>query len=144
GFRAAKRSGLLQQDHPSSDQDRVRDLRSGHDVVAHRRGRRGGTGGDSADLATLGRTMKSPRCHSSCGTNAGFTLLEMIGVIAIMSILASVLVPNMLRSIDGAASRAEAETMRHLGTALEGYLKKNEALPVAENPAVAPPAVPWW
>ena len=46
---------------------------------------------------------------------AGFTLIEMIGVLAIMAVLASVLVPNVLHTLDRAALSAEATTLANLG-----------------------------
>lgn len=60
---------------------------------------------------------------------AAFTLIEMIGVLAIMAILASVLVPNVLRSLDRAAVDAEAKTLAALGDQVKLYAKINGAPP---------------
>ncbi|MFT3828727.1 MAG: prepilin-type N-terminal cleavage/methylation domain-containing protein [Opitutaceae bacterium] len=60
---------------------------------------------------------------------AGFTLIEMIGVLAIMAILASVLVPNVLRTMDRAAVEAEAKTLDALGEQVKQYAKLNGAPP---------------
>lgn len=60
-----------------------------------------------------------------------FTLIELIGVLAIIAIMASVLAPNMLRSLDRAAVRAEYETARQLGSQVELHLRDRGALPAA-------------
>jgi type II secretory pathway pseudopilin PulG len=64
----------------------------------------------------------------------------MIGVLAIMSILAAVIVPNVLKSVERAALKTEAQTMQNLGDSLRQYLKTNGALPTT----VIPPGTPNW
>lgn len=71
---------------------------------------------------------------------AAFTLVEMIGVMAVMTILASVMTPNILRSIERAAVRAEGETLRALGEQLKLYLRDNAVLPTT----AVPPTLPNW
>ena len=66
----------------------------------------------------------------SLGT-AGFTLMEMIGVMAIMAILAAVIMPTGLRSLERAAVRAEADTLRELGEQVRLYARDLGALPGA-------------
>lgn len=56
-------------------------------------------------------------------SRAGFSLIEMIGVLAIMAILATIMVPNVLRSLERAAVRAEVETARNLGEQAKLYLR---------------------
>ena len=73
--------------------------------------------------------MKRTHSQPVLGRSAAFTLIEMIGVLAIMSILASVLVPNVLRSMDRAAVRAEAETLKALGEQVRQYAKINGVPP---------------
>jgi prepilin-type N-terminal cleavage/methylation domain-containing protein len=60
---------------------------------------------------------------------SGFSLLEMIGVLAIMAILAGALAPGALRSIERAAVRAEASTLAALGEQIEFYAHENGAPP---------------
>jgi prepilin-type N-terminal cleavage/methylation domain-containing protein len=62
-----------------------------------------------------------------------FSLIELIGVLAIMAILASVLVPNVLKSIDRAAVKAEAETLGNLGDAAKLYLRDTSVEPTSAN-----------
>jgi len=59
---------------------------------------------------------------------------------AIMAIMASVLVPNVLKSVERAAVTAEAQTLHNLGIQIRTYLKATGAPPVT---AVSP-AVPNW
>jgi prepilin-type N-terminal cleavage/methylation domain-containing protein len=71
---------------------------------------------------------------------AGFTLIEMIGVLAIMTVLASVMTPNLLHSIERTAVRAEADNLRALGEEMKLYLRDNAAMPST----AVPPTVPNW
>ena len=64
---------------------------------------------------------------------AGFTLIEMIGVLAIMAVLASVLVPNVLHTLDRAALSAEATTLANLGEQTKLYLRVNGTPPTTAN-----------
>ena len=86
--------------------------------------------------------MKRLHQHPDIGRSAAFTLIEMIGVLAIMAILASVLVPNVLRSMDRAAVRAEAETLKALGEQVKLYLRINGTMPSSVAPVTNIPATP--
>jgi prepilin-type N-terminal cleavage/methylation domain-containing protein len=72
---------------------------------------------------------------------AAFTLIEMIGVMAIMAILATIMVPNVLRSIEQAALRVESEKLATLGEQLKLYLRANGTTVSATN---TPPTLPNW
>jgi len=63
----------------------------------------------------------------------GFTLIELVGVLAIMAIMAGVLVPNILKAVDRASASAEAQTLGNLGTALKTYLSAVGTAPTAAN-----------
>jgi prepilin-type N-terminal cleavage/methylation domain-containing protein len=63
----------------------------------------------------------------------GFSLIELIGVLAIIAILAGVIAPNVIKSVDRAAVRAEEETMSRLGEQLKLHLRDNGAPPTAAN-----------
>lgn len=69
---------------------------------------------------------------------AGFSLIEMIGVMAIMAIMASVLVPNVLKAIDRAAVAAEVQTLQSLGAQVKLYLKANAVPPTTAIPLAVP------
>jgi len=64
-------------------------------------------------------------------TEVGFTMIEMIGVLAIIAILATVLVPNGLRALDRAAITAEAQTLHNLGEQVKIHLKTYGVPPAA-------------
>lgn len=72
----------------------------------------------------------TPTRHASVrAARRGFTLIELIGVLAIIAIIASVLAPNMVRSLDRAAVRAEDETLARLGEQLVLHLRDKRAVP---------------
>jgi prepilin-type N-terminal cleavage/methylation domain-containing protein len=64
---------------------------------------------------------------------AGFTLIELIGVLAIMAILAAVITPNALRALDRSTASAESQSMSNLGAALKLYLSAVGTAPTAAN-----------
>jgi prepilin-type N-terminal cleavage/methylation domain-containing protein len=76
--------------------------------------------------------MKTPpqslRCASP--THDGFSLLEIIGVLAVMAILATALAPNLIRTLDRANVKAETGTLEVLAQQLENYVRDTGALPV--------------
>jgi prepilin-type N-terminal cleavage/methylation domain-containing protein len=59
----------------------------------------------------------------------GFTLIELIGVMAIMAILAAVIVPNVFQQIDAAVRDAETQNLEALGQGVEIYLRDNHVWP---------------
>lgn len=69
----------------------------------------------------------SPLSHPR--RRAAFTLVEMIGVLAILTIMAGVLTPNILRSIERAAVRAEGDNLHAMGREIGLYLRDNSVLP---------------
>ena len=84
--------------------------------------------------------MKARAVPHFVPVNGGFTLIELIGVMAIMAIMASVLVPNVLKSMDRAAVAAEVQTLRNLGAQTKLYLSANAVPPISS----IPPLVPNW
>jgi prepilin-type N-terminal cleavage/methylation domain-containing protein len=77
--------------------------------------------------------MRTRSFLSSSSSRAGFSLIEMIGVMAIMAILATVLVPNTLKMIERAAIRAEQETMDAIAEHVRFYARDLNALPAVGN-----------
>jgi prepilin-type N-terminal cleavage/methylation domain-containing protein len=65
--------------------------------------------------------------------SSGFTLIEMIGVLAVIAILASVITPNALRSLDRAAITAEVQTLHNLGEQAKNYLRAQGVAPTPAN-----------
>jgi general secretion pathway protein G len=70
--------------------------------------------------------LKFPR-----DARAGFTLIELIGVMAIVAILAAVAVPATVRTLERAAVDAERTTLRRLGEHTKLHLRRTGALPTA-------------
>ncbi len=64
-------------------------------------------------------------------TARGFTLIEMIGVLAIISTLAAVLVPNVVKGVDEAVMEAEGKDLTALAGALDTYTTANKRIPNA-------------
>ena len=77
---------------------------------------------------------------NSSRTLAAFTLVEMIGVMAVMTILASVMTPNILRSVERATVRAEVATLHTMGEQIKLYLRDNAVMPTT----AVPPTTPNW
>ena len=67
----------------------------------------------------------------------GFSLIELIGVLAIMSILASIILPNMLKRMDIANADAEASNLVSLASDLEQYITNQFTIPSASTWASA-------
>ena len=79
----------------------------------------------------MGQLAKiSPRRPASrLRQRRAFTLLEMIGVLAILGVLATLMAPNALKAIDRAAAKTETALLAGLAEHLATYLVENEALP---------------
>lgn len=74
-------------------------------------------------MKTRGSIFKQDPIGAACARNRGFTLIELIGVLAILTILSSVVAPNVLRSIERAAVRAERESAHAIGEQLKLHLR---------------------
>lgn len=59
----------------------------------------------------------------------GFTLIEMIGVLAIMAILAAVIAPNVVKQMQSARQDAEETNLRLLADGLVNYVLENRIIP---------------
>ncbi|MGC8743527.1 MAG: type II secretion system protein [Verrucomicrobiia bacterium] len=63
----------------------------------------------------------------------GFTLIEMIGVLAVIAIAAMVLLPNMIKRVDTAAADAESQTLKSMTDSLKLYIRRNWSIPNHNN-----------
>ncbi len=61
--------------------------------------------------------------------NHGFTLLELIAVLAVIAILSSVMAPGIVRAVDDAYSRAEDENLETLASGLRDYILRTRSIP---------------
>ncbi len=71
-------------------------------------------------------TTGRPQTHDPRGA---FTLIELIGVLAIITVLAGVVAPNAIKALDRAAVRAEAATLDRLGEQVVLHLRDHGAPP---------------
>lgn len=83
--------------------------------------------------------MKNARNYGR-NFRAAFTLVEMIGVLAVMAILAAIVTPNFLHSIERAAVKAEGDNLHALGGEIALYLRDNTVMPTT----TVPPTLPNW
>ncbi|MDP2943662.1 MAG: prepilin-type N-terminal cleavage/methylation domain-containing protein [Candidatus Omnitrophota bacterium] len=73
----------------------------------------------------------------------GFTLVEIMIVVAIIALLAAIAIPNLLRARITANDSAAQATLRTISTALETYAAATNGLyPTAETQLTAPPSGP--
>jgi type II secretory pathway pseudopilin PulG len=77
--------------------------------------------------------MKRPSTLPEPLGAAGFSLIELIGVLAIITILAGTIAPNALRSIERAAVRAEEQSLSTIGEQVKLYLRDQGTLPTPAN-----------
>lgn len=60
---------------------------------------------------------------------AGWTLIEMLGVLALMALAAAALVPTMVREADAAARQAELRDVEKVIEALERGIRRQRRIP---------------
>lgn len=69
------------------------------------------------------------RCNPKMTGSKGFTLMELIGVMAVIAILASVLAPAIFDAIDRAFAEAETENLQELKVSLINQILDNKRIP---------------
>ena len=78
------------------------------------------------------------------GRRAGFSLVEMVIVVTIISILAGIALPAVGATLDRAARRATQDEMRSIEEAVRGYFMDTLALPGAAVDLQQDPGVVGW
>ena len=68
----------------------------------------------------------------------GFTLIELMIVVAIIAILAGILIPNFVNARSQAQTAACESNLRSIATALELYYADNQIYPTAAGASVQP------
>ncbi len=85
--------------------------------------------------------LRTPE-YQILNSTKGFTLIELIGVMAIMATLAAVIVPNVIQQIDAATQDAETLNLAAMGQGVMLYLRDQHAWP-ADPADLSPGYVPF-
>ena len=70
------------------------------------------------------------RSVTRCISSTGFTLVEMIGVLAIIAILASFIAPNVINQLKAAKRDVEDEQLATIAKGIELYVRQTRSFPV--------------
>jgi type II secretory pathway pseudopilin PulG len=95
-----------------------------------------------ADASVTNKSMQTNTRQTGRRPNPAFTLIEIIGVVAVIAILAAVLTPRVVSVIARGKVNATAQSLGSLKSATADYIGKNGSLPQrsgtgATNAAVA-------
>jgi general secretion pathway protein G len=71
--------------------------------------------------------------HSPSSRRAGFTLVEMVVVVAIIAVLAAVVAPEVFKNVSDANASAARQQIELLGTALDSYRLDNHVYPTTDQ-----------
>src|SRR5713226_9164638 len=98
----------------------------------------------TAALAAFSNEPGPPRMNHlrTSPSHRAFTLIEMIGVLAVIAILMAALLPALLRQMDRIAGEQEKASLKSIGDALQQSILRNRYLPSgsdwATNTAIEP------
>lgn len=78
--------------------------------------------------AKFGTVLLTPY-PSRLSASAGFTLVELIGVLAILAILASFITPNVINQLRSARRDAEDRQLTNIAQGIELYIRQTRSMP---------------
>jgi len=74
--------------------------------------------------------MKTPRLSPRVRSGRrAFSLIEMVGVLAVIAITAAMLIPVLTKTTDSAVASQETVSLQSFGTALQNNIMRNRAIP---------------
>ena len=75
----------------------------------------------------------TPNSSPGKARHHGFSLIEMIGVLAVLAISAAMLMPVLVQQTDSAVAGQEASSLQSFVTALQNNIERNRAIPTVTN-----------
>src|SRR5260221_7536370 len=76
-------------------------------------------------MMILQKSQNGPKQRS----RQGFSLIEVIGVLALIAVLAALVLPVLVRQIDKTVADQEVTTLQNFGTALPQNIMRNRYIP---------------
>lgn len=76
-----------------------------------------------------GASLRAGRSRPGLGLPLAFTLIEMLGVLAVIAILAGALVPMLIRQMDRMARENEVKALQRLRDGLERHILRQQNIP---------------
>jgi general secretion pathway protein G len=80
-------------------------------------------------------SLSSPKSYAS---QRGFTLVELMVVVAIIALLAAIVIPNYVHARAQAAVSQSEANIKQIATSLELYYADQQSYPVGQDQAVTP------
>jgi prepilin-type N-terminal cleavage/methylation domain-containing protein/prepilin-type processing-associated H-X9-DG protein len=91
-----------------------------------------------------GAVSASPRRRPASSVRSGFTLVELLVVLAVIALLAALLLPALSKAKESARTTQCLNQMRQLGLAVRLYVDENgDAFPRSQHSAFAHGQLPW-
>ncbi|HON07406.1 MAG TPA: hypothetical protein PLW02_04805 [Verrucomicrobiota bacterium] len=66
-------------------------------------------------------------------SHSAFSLIEMLGILAVIAIAALILMPNLIKRVDTAAANAEAKNLKSMADSFKLSIKRNWYIPTYTN-----------
>jgi prepilin-type N-terminal cleavage/methylation domain-containing protein len=79
--------------------------------------------------STPGLDIASPDGRQTRASQRGLTLIEMIGVLAIIAVVASIVLPALVRQTDKAVADLESASLQSFGTAFQNNVMRTRRIP---------------